>query len=142
MKQVYETICKSEIWRTSALIVLFDEHGGFYDHEPAPGGATPPGDEPRYTDWGNSLHSREFAWDQYGLRVPALVISPLVPAGAVDDRLYDHTSIIATVAKRFSLGRLTNRDANALTFDDLFSLPEVRQTRRNLPDVIGPRNFA
>jgi phospholipase C len=78
IKSVYETIRNSPHWDRSLLIITFDEHGGFYDHV-APGPAIPPGDleTADYSEFG-------FKFDQLGVRVPAIVISPYTPRGVID----------------------------------------------------------
>ena len=64
--------------------------------------------------------SRNFAFDRLGLRVPAVLVSPLIKSGTVDSTLYDHTSLLATVRELFGLPKpLTNRDAQANTFTHL-----------------------
>jgi phospholipase C len=128
LKDVYETIRNSPHWMNSALIVLYDEHGGFYDHV-VPPQATPPGD---IFQSGNNRHG--FQFDQLGVRVPVLVISPYTARGAIDHRVHDHTSVLATVEHLFGLEPLTERDAGAVGVDDLFSLKAPREdTPRKLP---------
>ncbi|MDQ6921261.1 MAG: phosphoesterase, partial [Candidatus Dormibacteraeota bacterium] len=121
LKDVYETIRNSPHWMNSALIVLYDEHGGFYD-QVAPPQATPPGD---IFESGNNRHG--FQFDQLGVRVPVLVISPYTARGAIDHRVHDHTSVLATVEHLFGLEPLTERDAGAVGVDDLFSLKAPRE---------------
>jgi len=75
-----------DLFSKTLLIVTYDEHGGFYDHFPPPGAPPPHGDT-------------RFA--RYGVRVPALVISPWVPRGYVSSEVFDHTSIIRTIRNRF-----------------------------------------
>jgi phospholipase C len=74
-----------------------------------------------------------FAFDQYGPRIPALVISPLVPRGTIDHRIYDHSSIPATVERLFNVGHLTERDRTAL---DLRSLASLTAPRSDTPETI------
>jgi phospholipase C len=83
---VYHALRSSPSWEQSLLIVVYDEHGGIYDHVPPP--AAPDGDP---------------GFRRYGARVPALVVSPLVEAGSVAPRepVFDHTSIIKTILLRF-----------------------------------------
>jgi phospholipase C len=69
----YNAIRKSRLWDTSLLIITYDEHGGYYDHAP-PCSATPPGDTPPH-----DLNIRGFNFTQFGVRVPAVVVSPLIP---------------------------------------------------------------
>ena len=130
IKTVYETIRNSPHWNNSLLLVTYDEHGGFYDHVPPPD-AVPPGDP--ISDEDNNHHS--FLFNQLGVRVPAVVISPLIPANLIDGTAYDHTSLLATVEQIFGLKPLTNRDANANTLNHLLSLASPRTNApTQLPD--------
>jgi phospholipase C len=130
IKQVYEAIRNSPHWETSVLVVTYDEHGGFYDHVRPPA-AVAPGD--RITDKDNNQHGFDFR--QLGPRVPAIVISPLIPRGTIDHTGYDHTSILASVERLFGLKPLTARDAAANDFLHLFSLSEPRtDTPTELPE--------
>lgn len=117
LKQVYETIRHSPHWESSVLIVVYDEHGGFYDHVPPPQ-TVAPGDKP--TDPENSQFAFDFT--QLGVRVPAVIISPLIPRGTIDHTVYDHTSVLATLEHIFGLLPLTERDRQAHTLNHLFSL--------------------
>jgi phospholipase C len=121
IKQVYETIRNSPHWESSLLIITYDEHGGFYDHVPPPP-TVAPGDTP--TDPENNLFSFDFK--QLGVRVPAIVVSPLIPRGTIDHTVYDHTSALATVENIFGLLPLTNRDKVAHSLNHLFSLATPR----------------
>ena len=100
---VYNAVRGGKGWMNTLLIVTYDEHGGCYDHvvppkATPPGGATPDG----------------FAFDAFGVRVPAVIISPYVPKGAKirpkAGTPFDHTSIFATLRKLFGLKSLTPRD--------------------------------
>jgi phospholipase C len=103
------------------LIITWDEHGGFYDHA-APPAAVAPGDSAQ-----NSQHNQfGFTFEQYGVRVPAVVISPLIPRNLIDHRIYDHTSILATVEALFGVAPLTDRDAAANPLTALASLTAPR----------------
>ena len=120
VKTVYEAIRNSPHWERSLLLVVFDEHGGFYDHVQPPA-AVPPGDT--MTD---SYIQHHFQYDQLGVRVPALVISPLIPRGMIDHTTYDHTSMLASVERLFDMPPLTNRDKAANDFLHLLSLQVPR----------------
>ena len=61
------------------------------------------------------------------MRVPAVIISPLIPKGVIDSTIYDHTSVLATVESIFGLLPLTERDKQAHTLNHLFSLTTPRQ---------------
>lgn len=104
--KVYESIRNSPLWDKSMLIITYDEHGGFYDYYP-PGPAQPPNDgsDKKYNKNG-------FTFAQYGVRVPAVVVSPWLPK-SVDHTIYDHTSVLATLEFLFGIPALTQRDASA-----------------------------
>src|SRR5262249_1549578 len=121
---VYEALRSNPtVWQKSALIVTYDEHGGFYDHVippsdnvPNPDGinAPPPGNK---ASWVQS-----FSFDRLGFRVPTIIASPWVAKGKVDSTRYQHTSILATLKALFGLPEfLTRRDASARPFDGLFA---------------------
>jgi phospholipase C len=129
VKDVYEAIRNSPHWERSLLVVTFDEHGGFYDHV-APPPAVPPGDT--ITE---SYVQHHFRFDQLGVRVPALVISPRTPRGVIDHTVYDHTSMLATVERLFGMKNLTERDKAANDFRHLFALETPRtDAPATLPD--------
>jgi phospholipase C len=122
IKKVYETLRASQLWEESVLLVVFDEHGGFFDHVPPPA-TTPPGDKPGDDD----LNTHHFNFDRLGPRVPAIVVSPWVPANLVDHAQYEHASVPATVEALFGLSHLTQRDAHANDFLHLLSLHAPRK---------------
>jgi phospholipase C len=122
VKQVYETIRGvPAVWANSVLLITFDEHGGFYDHV-SPQPATPPGDDPINAAPGQ----QPFDFDQLGIRVPAIVVSPLIEKGVIDHTVYDHTSALATLERLFNMSPLTQRDAAAKDFSHLFTLTTPR----------------
>lgn len=111
IKRVYEALRASRHWPKTLLIVTFDEHGGFFDHVPPPA-AVPPGGDQRYQNPAN-----HFDFDRLGVRVPAVVASAYTERNTVIGRspaeCFDHTSILATVERRFGLRALSERDAAA-----------------------------
>lgn len=127
IKCTYEAIRQSPVWETSLLVITWDEHGGLYDHV-APPAAMPPGDTPL-----RHHNKHGFAFDRYGPRVPAVVISPLIPANLIDGRLYGHTSILATVGRLFGLPALTARDSAA---NDLSTLVTLSRPRTDIPATL------
>lgn len=132
IKFVYETVFgeKSPIRDTSLLIITYDEHGGFYDSV-APGSAVPPGDK---TPAGQEYLNRYcFDFSRYGVRVPAVIVSPWVPRGKVDPTPYDHTSILATLRTKLGLKHLTARDAQA---NDLWTLLSEPAPRTDIPTTL------
>jgi len=135
VKHVYESLrANPAIWNSVLFVVAFDEHGGFYDHVPPPA-AVPTGDDAKYA-------SRNFGFNRYGVRVPAIAISPFIQRGTVigsdptnATTIFDHASILATVEKRFGLSHLTQRDTAANTIDVALNLNAARtDTPATLPD--------
>jgi phospholipase C len=108
--EVYETLRNSPYWETSLLVVLYDEHGGFYDHVPPPGPVPSP-------DGKKSRHP-PFDFTRLGVRIPAILVSPFVAKGQVDSTNYEHSSLPATIKALFHLPEnLTARDKAANTFE-------------------------
>ena len=129
IKQTYEAIRNSPYWEKSALIITFDEHGGFYDHV-GPPPAVPPGDITIFDE-----EDFTFKFDRLGPRVPALIISPWTGKGIIDSKQYDHTSVLASIERLFKLDSLTERDKHANDFLHLFALAEPRKDApETLPD--------
>ena len=75
-----------------------------------------------------------FNFQQYGPRVPAVVVSPRVPQNLIDHRTYDHASIPATAEKLFGFPPLTERDRRVRDVTSLISLPEPRPAPAALPE--------
>jgi phospholipase C len=80
---------KSEIWKDCVIIITYDENGGRWDH------VVPP---VRSDGWG------------VGMRVPTIIISPLVERGAIDSTEYETVSILKLIERRFNLAPLSPRD--------------------------------
>ena len=125
IQTVASAVMTSAIWMSSLLVVLYDEHGGFYDQAPTPTGVAPPGDDARNADKAATAPNPPFAFDRLGVRVPAVIVSPWIKPG-VSHTLYDHASIVRTVFEVFSLpGRLTDRDGRAASLGALIE-PSVQ----------------
>lgn len=125
---IVDALLRSPQWEKTLLIITYDEHGGFYDHVPLPS-------EVVYGEGETASHvpipALSTGERRLGVRVPAFVISPFTPAmnqGTVNvsRTIYDHTSIPATILRRFchpfvpSLGARTNYAADlrdVLTLD-------------------------
>jgi phospholipase C len=111
----------------TVLFVGFDEPGGTYDHVP-PGPVPAPDPDASEEQFG-------FAFDRSGYRVPAVIVSPWVPAGSVYTDEYRHTSLMATLREEWNLGEpFTAREASARAFGRLLSLETPRQPE-TWPDV-------
>jgi phospholipase C len=85
--KVYDAIASGPQWSKTMLVITYDEHGGFFDHVPPP--LNPPDDHPK-------------VFNRYGVRVPAIVVSPLVGRRSFSHQVFDHTSIIKTILLRFA----------------------------------------
>lgn len=127
---VYTAIYNSPLWNQSLLIITYDEHGGFYDHV-LPGQVTGPNDGSN----SSSLNKYGFQFTTYGVRVPAIIVSPLLAAG-VDPTLYDHTSVLATIEWLFGVPALTARDGAASVIKGVKTASSAN-LRANLPATLG-----
>jgi phospholipase C len=114
-----------DLWKSTALLVVYDEHGGIYDHVPPPA-CMPDGFVASPNDTGIGA---PFNFDRLGVRVPAILISPWIPKGTVvDGRIFEHASIPATVTKHFlgTYDQRSPREKAAETFLDLLTSPVLR----------------
>ncbi len=119
---VYYALRNGPAWNQTLFVVTYDEHGGCYDHVPPPGGATPPD---------KTVGEFGFDFTRFGLRVPTVLISPLIAPGTVfrvpnGTTPLDHTSILKTVEQRWSLPALTARDAAAQGVGNVLTLTAPR----------------
>jgi phospholipase C len=124
---VCNAIAQSPQWKSTVLVVTYDEWGGFFDH------VRPP----RLPDDHVTVGS-EYDHGQAGFRVPTFVFSPFARRGGIDKGVYDHTSILKLVEWRFGLEPLSARDRAArnlaLALD--FAKPDVSVP--TLPVVVDP----
>ena len=100
--QLVTRLQASPLWSKMAIIVTYDENGGYWDHVPPPSG---PG-------WGDR-------WGP-GARIPAIIVSPFAKRGFVDSTPYDTTSIIKFITRRFGLEPLPGVRANAGDLSNAF----------------------
>ena len=133
IRTVYNDLRRNDdVWKSSILAIVYDEHGGLYDHAapvrcPSPDGIVCP--NPPF----------DFTW--FGPRVPAIIVSPYVQAGQIDHTLYDHTSVIATAMKLFTgpawpSDVLGKRAQAANTFDSILDL--TMNPRMERPNFASP----
>jgi phospholipase C len=108
--QIIQAVMNGPAWGSTMLVWLYDEHGGYYDHVPPPD-AIPPDDIAPILPAGEMG-----AYDRYGFRVPAVIVSPYAKPGYVSSVVRDHTSVLRFIERKWNLGALTLRDAAA---DDL-----------------------
>jgi phospholipase C len=101
--QQINAVMQSPAWPTTAIVLTWDDFGGFYDH------VVPP-------------------WvDQYGFgpRVPLIVISPYAKERTVSHTTYEFASVLQLIENRYSLAPLTNRDASANSLLDMFDFSQA-----------------
>jgi phospholipase C len=128
IKKTYEALRRSPIWDSSLLIITYDEHGGFYDHV-APPPARPTGFTGR---------TYGFTFDQLGPRVPAIIVSPLIPRNLIDHRTYEHSTVVSTLVRLFGLRELTARSSQTSDLKPLATLDAPRtDAPMTLPDPMG-----
>ncbi|MCC6664569.1 MAG: hypothetical protein IT375_12525 [Polyangiaceae bacterium] len=107
---VYATLTSNPaVWKKTVFFLIYDEHGGYYDHVPPPDACEPDNYLPPTHGFG-----------RLGFRVPILVASPYAKAGYVSHFVTDLTSVTRFIENRFDLPALTARDANAWPLLDLF----------------------
>ncbi|AWY62196.1 phosphoesterase [Burkholderia thailandensis] len=136
LHDIWTAISTSPGWPRTLLVVTYDEHGGCFDHVLPPANATPP-------DAASNPGDETFEFDRFGVRVPAVVVSPYIEAGTVfrspTNVPYDHTSILATLRDWLAIAPdkmlKSARIANAPTLAQLFtrSVP-----RGDLPAIAAP----
>jgi len=130
---VYRALRDGPGWSSTLLIVTYDEHGGCYDHIPPPATAVPPD---------RSVGEYGFDFTRFGVRVPTVLVSPLIAPGTVfrvpeGFTPLDHTSVLATVETRWGLPALTARDAVAPNVGGALTLSAPR-TDDPLDGVVPP----
>jgi phospholipase C len=123
--KIYEALRASACWPSTLLVILFDEHGGCFDHVPPPS-AVPP-EPPR--------DGQVFAFDRFGVRVPAVVVSPWIRAGTVFRSTglqpFDHTAISKTLRRRFAIDEpLSAREAGAPDLEAVLNLDAISDEGR------------
>lgn len=112
LRDLVTRVMASPQWAETAIIITYDEHGGWFDHV-APPEACPPGDFPPDSGGG-------YTYDRLGFRVPLVIVSPYSRAGYVSDHVTDHSSILRLLEARYDLPALSGRDANAWPLIDMF----------------------
>lgn len=116
LAQVYNAIRGNQaLWEKTLLVVLYDEHGGFYDHVFPPACVAP------------DDHTDEYRFNQLGLRVPAVLISPWLESQVISD-VFDHTSLLRYVSDMWGLGELGARTAAASSFASSWKMAAAPRT--------------
>lgn len=104
VSQINAIMSNRKEWAHTAIILTWDDWGGFYDHVRPPRGPNP--------------------YIMYGLRVPAIIISPYARGGYVDHTVYTYSSMLRFVETVFGLPALTNLDRHAATMLNAFNFKQ------------------
>lgn len=133
---IWTAVSRGKKWKTTLLLITYDEHGGCYDHHGPKWTATKPDD---------SKPQQPFGFNRWGPRVPAVLVSPWIEAGMVfrspDPAIaeYDHTSVLATLRDWLQIPAdqmlTSKRIAKAPTLDQVLSRPLPRS---DIPDIPKP----
>jgi phospholipase C len=131
---VINAVMHGPAWESTLLLWIYDEHGGYYDHVPPPAAAMP--DDVPARNWQLSrpwargllrtfvpkllaqlenVDDGPVAYDRYGFRVPAVIVSPFARPGFVLHDVLDHTSVLKLIEEKWNLPPLTRRDAAAVS---------------------------
>jgi phospholipase C len=102
VKNLIQELMRSSSWDSSAFLLTYDDWGGWYDH------VIPP----QVDAYG------------YGLRVPALLISPYARQGIIDHTELDFTSFLKFIEENWGVAPLASRDANANNFLSAFDFSQ------------------
>jgi phospholipase C len=116
--QVVNAIGNSKYWNSSAIVILWDDWGGWYDHEPPP----------------------RLDYAGLGFRVPMIVVSPYAKPGYISHTQYEFGSVVKFVEDAFGLGRLGTTDVRATSLNDMF---DYGQRPRRFKSIAAkyPRSF-
>jgi phospholipase C len=127
MNLVYSAITRSPAWRSTVLVINYDEWGGFFDHVPPPAAPIPLADQ--------------IAGNQDGLlgfRTPCLVVSPFARREFVSTRVLDHTSVLKMIEWRWGLDPLTVRDETAANLAEVLAFRAPDFAAKQLAVPAGP----
>jgi phospholipase C len=133
LSEVWQAVSTGVNWPQTLLLITYDEHGGCYDHVPPPWGAIVP-------DTASFPGAQGFRFNRFGVRVPTVVVSPLIESGTVfrspTGVPFDHTSILATLRDWLSIPASmmlpSQRIKAAPTLEFLLTRDQPRET---VPEV-------
>ena len=131
LASVVDAVGGSPAWRKTILIIVYDEHGGYFDHVPPPAALAPDSIGP-VVPKGEQTYA---GFSRYGFRVPSVIVGPYAKPGHVSHVVYDHTSILAFVERKWNLPALTRRDANANDLTDFLDLTAMAKGKPTFPEL-------
>jgi phospholipase C len=139
ISDIYYALAESPGWKKTLFLIIYDEHGGIFDH------VVPPTVTRQPSSAGlpdvKASPDPPFDFTRLGVRVPAVFVSPCIrPNTVLHDRDYEHSSLVATVRKLFCPGTqaFNWREAQAPTFDDVLELTgnDIRTDVVDLPKPV------
>lgn len=116
---VVNAIGESPYWKTTAVVILWDDWGGFFDH----------------------VAPKRYGSGQLGFRVPVLVVSPYVAAGKISHVNFEFGSILKFVEQTFDLGSLGTTDVRAKSLGDVFQFKKPARSFVKIPASLSPEYF-
>lgn len=122
---IVNAIGGSSYWGNTAIVVMWDEWGGWYDHVVPPQYADP--------------HTK--AYEGLGFRVPAIVISPYAKAGYVSHAQHEVASTLRLIEEVFGLPTLGGADTRADAFGDMFDFSQAPLRFRKIPTRLQASDF-
>jgi phospholipase C len=127
--RIYDKLRTSALWGETLLVIVHDEHGGFYDHVP-PAATQSADDSPSHP---------AFDYSYTGVRVPCVLVSPWVNRG-VSSEIYDHTSLLAFLCDQFGLPGQKSLLGRRTAAADHFGTAPIwcDAPRDDVPDPLGP----
>jgi phospholipase C len=108
---VVNAVGKSKYWDSTAIVVTWDEWGGFYDNVPPP----------------------QLDYTSLNFRVPLLIISPYAKTGYVSHTQYEIGSILRYIEQTFALGSLGSTDARSNSIIDSFDFTQAPTKFKVIP---------
>ncbi|HTA89762.1 MAG TPA: alkaline phosphatase family protein [Polyangiaceae bacterium] len=134
LHDIYYALHDGPGWEDTLLVITYDEHGGNFDHVAPPTNAVPPDD---------SAGEYGFDFKRFGVRVPAVLVSPRIKRGTVfrpESGTLDHTSVLKTVGLCWDVAPLTARVAAAPDLGDVLTLATARtdDPLKGVPIPVSP----
>jgi phospholipase C len=112
VSSVVNAIGKSSYWDSTAIIITWDDFGGYFDHE-----------SPAFFDKMGGL----------GFRVPMIVVSPYVAPNTISKTQYEFASILKFVEQNFGLGSMHTTDDRATSMVDMFNFSQQPRSFTTIP---------
>jgi phospholipase C len=117
---VVNAVGESSYWDSTAIVVVWDDWGGFYD----------PVKPPKRDEQGGP-----------GFRVPAIIISPYVPSHKVAHTVFAFGSILRFVEDAFRLGRLGTTDSTSTSIANVFDFGQKPRSFKMIPSARSREYF-